>query len=78
MSTDTRYYSLLRGTRYFVIEWLLLVGPPLLINFRFCSVPERRLAAALTSLCVLVKNRVRVRVSSRVRVRVKVMVMVRV
>ena len=36
--------------------------------------PERRLAAALTSLCVMVKNRVRVRVSSRVRVRVKVRV----
>ena len=33
---------------------------------------KRRLAAALTSLCVLVKNRVRVRVSSRVRVRVRV------
>ena len=33
---------------------------------------ERRLAAALTSVCVLVKNRVRVRVSSRVRVKVRV------
>ena len=33
---------------------------------------QRCMAAALTSLCVLVKNRVRVRVSSRVRVRVRV------
>jgi len=37
---------------------------------------QRRLAVALPSLCVLVKNRVRVRVSSRVRVRVKVRVRV--
>ena len=50
--------------------------PSINMSMFISPMAKRCLAAALTSLCVLVKNRVKVRVSSRVRVRVRVKVRV--